>query len=473
MPSRFIITLFLSLALFACRKEDKILSAEGTLGFSKEEVFFDTVFTRLPGSQYPRSVNKRFMVRNPYKETVLVNVRVMGGTTSAYRINADGRTGRFIPDLEILPQDSAWVFVEATLEANNQNNPILVKDSIEFETNGKRQYVRLSAYGWDAYYLKDTVFTGTHSLTLTDKPYVIVNTAFVDKNSSLEIGPGVHIYSTPNSTISTTGGALINIGALNILGTLKIKGTVASPVVLEGDRLEDSYKDKPGQWRGLHFWRGSTNNELDYTVIKNASIGVRVDSLPESGIYGLQMRHCTVKNISAFGILGITAKLKLENTLVYNCGVNTFFAYLGGDYTINHCTFYTSGGGRRDPQMVFNNAMRDQNKVVIKTYKIGFDIRNSIIWGPLETELGFDLVSPPDADPANLSHSLVKSKVNLGGTGNLYNKDPRFEDIPKAVFKLKTDSPARDSGDPDNSLPDDLDGKTRSDGLPDMGAFEF
>ena len=71
---------------------------------------------------------------------------------------------RTIRDIEILPKDSAWVFVEASLTPNNQTLPALVRDSLLFEVNGNEQFVQLAAYGWDAYYLKDTVFNQSVNL---------------------------------------------------------------------------------------------------------------------------------------------------------------------------------------------------------------------------------------------------------------------------------------------------------------------
>src|SRR5215216_4687386 len=97
--------LFIAFIFTACRKDQSILKSPGTLGFSEDTVYFDTVFTRLPGSPYPRSINKRFMIRNPYKETVNVNARLMGGSTSEYRINIDGQPGTSFSAIEILPKD--------------------------------------------------------------------------------------------------------------------------------------------------------------------------------------------------------------------------------------------------------------------------------------------------------------------------------------------------------------------------------
>jgi hypothetical protein len=464
--------ILISLVLMeSCRKDDAVLKSAGTLGFSKDTVFFDTVFTRLPNTAYPRSINKRFMIRNPYKETVFVNARVMGGSASSYRFNVDGRFGKEIADIEILPKDSAWVFVECTLEPNQLTQPALVRDSIEFETNGNRQYVQLAAYGWDAYYFNDTLFEQDVTLTKTDKPYVIVNTCFVDEGVTMTIGPGVHIYSTANSVFVSNPNRIINVSAINVLGTLKVNGTADNPVIFEGDRLDVKFKDLPGQWRGIRFFRGSVNNEIRHSVIKNATIGVWVDSLSENTQENLKIYNTIIKNISAYGVLGLTAQIYMENSVVANCGANTVLGYWGGYYTFRHCTFY-AGGGRRDPHLIFNNQLRNDKNEVTRTFPIGYAFLNSIIWGPNQTEIGFDISTTVVPDFAVFRSSIIRSKTAFGGNDLLFNTDPLFKQIGTSDFKLNAGSPAINKANVNFSVSADLDGKVR-DSEPDIGAYEF
>lgn len=472
MLNRLVFIAALILVFSSCRKDDQLLTDPGTLNFSADTVYFDTVFTRLPGTNYPRSINKRFMIRNPYKEKVNLNVTLMGGASSPFKINVDGVTGRRINDVEILGEDSAWVFVEASLDANNVLNPALVRDSIEFETNGNRQYVQLAAYGWDAYYFKDTVFKGTTNLILKDKPYVIVNAVYVDDNATLNIGPGLHFYTTPNSVFVDTANKKYNISAINVFGTLNVNGTKTEQVIFEGDRLDNTFQDKSGQWRGFHFYRGSINNTIQHAVIKNATVGIWVDSLPESGSRNLIIKNTTIKNMSAYGVLGLTAAIAIENSVIANCGANTFIGYYGGDYLINNCTFYNGANGRRDPHVIFNNILRNDKKQIIRTFDISFNIQNSILWGPLDTEFGADLTNDSKVLLAGLSFSLYKSKTDLGGTSNIRSKDPLFEDISRLNLKLKTGSPAIGKANPASATLTDLEEKSR-DASPDMGAYEF
>jgi hypothetical protein len=400
----------------------------------------------------------------------------MGGSSSPFRMNIDGKSGIDFSGIEILPKDSAWVFVEATLEPNFLTHPALVKDSIAFETNGNTQFVQLAAYGWDAYYFKDTVFATNTSLILTDKPYVIVNTAFVDSGVTLTLGPGIHVYNTPNSGFRTSNGKLISISALNVFGTLKINGTKSNPVIFEGDRLDNNYADKPGQWRGIHFYRGSINNEITHAIIKNATIGLWVDSLPENANPNLVVKNTIIKNITAYGIIGLTANIRAENTAISNCGLNTVLMYYGGNYDFRQCSFFSN---TKDPHVIANNILRDENKKIIKTYELKYVFFNCIIWTD-----GKDVNSIfEDADPSDsnfksalsgLSFCLVKTKIQVrGDTGCILNKDPLFVNTSQNNLKIaNTSSAAKDKGRTDLGITIDLDDKPR-DSKPDIGAYEL
>ncbi len=467
---RFFIFLFFLILIASCRKDREFSTSKVNFKFSKDTIFFDTVFTKLPGSPYPRSINKRFIIRNPENKLIKFNAKLMGGSSSVYRINVDGFSGTDIKDIEIRPNDSLWVFVEATLEPNNTNNKILIRDSILFENNNNTQFVQLAAYGWDAYYFKDTVLDVNTTFLLNDKPYVIVNNLFVNENVTLTIEKGVHFYCTPNSYIVIRD-TLYPLAAMNILGTLKINGTKEQPVVFEGDRLDASFNNTPGQWRGLHFFRKSINNEINHCIIKNATIGIRVDSLPETGLYNLILNKTIIQNISAYGILGITAKINMENSVIANCGSNTLLGFFGGFYKATHCTFY-SGSGRRDPHVLLNNVRRNENKQIVQVYPVGFDFYNCIIHGNSETELGFDFNLPNAASPSVVVGTLLKSKTTFTSTGMIFNQDPLFNDISKLDLSLKENSPCKNTALPAFQLPDDIKNKTR-DAQPDMGAYEF
>ena len=106
------------------------------------------------------------------------------------------------------------------------------------------------------------------SIFTSTKPTVIYGYAAIPKNKTLTIEAGARIHFHDNS------GLIVDKKA-----TLKVKGTRSKKVIFEGDRLEHSFKDIPGQWGTIWMRAGSVNNEIQHAVIKNGIIGVLVDSL--------------------------------------------------------------------------------------------------------------------------------------------------------------------------------------------------
>ena len=65
----------------------------------------------------------------------------------------DGLTGTQLQNVEVGAKDSLFAFVEVTVDPNGGTNPMLITDSLVFETNGVVQDVDLVAYGQDAYFI--------------------------------------------------------------------------------------------------------------------------------------------------------------------------------------------------------------------------------------------------------------------------------------------------------------------------------
>src|ERR1035437_6319023 len=131
------------ITVFSCKKKDKIDSNPALkLTFSTDTVFFDTVFTTVG------SVTQRLMVHNYNASKVLVSsIRLGGGSNSVFSLNIDGTPAASLSDVEIAANDSIFIFVKVTVNPNNQNTPLVVTDSILFNTNGNLQKVDLVAWG--------------------------------------------------------------------------------------------------------------------------------------------------------------------------------------------------------------------------------------------------------------------------------------------------------------------------------------
>jgi hypothetical protein len=199
----FVALVLLVLAATSCTKE-KFFTGNTELKISTDTVWFDTLFTKAPGSKYPISVTKIFWIKNPEKGTVLADFRLGGGGQSSYRINIDGYSGTDIKDVEIGGRDSIFVFVQCTLEANNLTMPALVLDSLMCNLNGREQKTYLAAYGWDAHYYQSQILACNEVWADKVKPYVIVDNALVKAGCTFTIKEGVTVYNSARSTLRRT-----------------------------------------------------------------------------------------------------------------------------------------------------------------------------------------------------------------------------------------------------------------------------
>lgn len=86
----------------SCKKEQ--LNTSSGISFSTDTLTFDTLFSTLG------STTRFFTIRNTLKQPIKIsNIRLAGGTASAYRINVDGDSGVAFKDIEIPAKDSLYV----------------------------------------------------------------------------------------------------------------------------------------------------------------------------------------------------------------------------------------------------------------------------------------------------------------------------------------------------------------------------
>ncbi|MCD6367268.1 MAG: hypothetical protein J7L46_07005, partial [Bacteroidales bacterium] len=122
-----IIPVLLFIIFSACKKEQFLTS--GKLEFSTDTLMFDTVFTTIG------STTANFTVYNPYNQDIqLKSIRLGGVPEAHYRLNIDGTPTSKIENVVIPAKDSLFIFVEVTVDPNSQNSPMVVLDSVIFET---------------------------------------------------------------------------------------------------------------------------------------------------------------------------------------------------------------------------------------------------------------------------------------------------------------------------------------------------
>jgi hypothetical protein len=485
---------FCALIVFSsCNKNNFTTNPADKLEFSTDTVQFDTIFTNIG------SATNYFVVRNSNQSQAIKidRIFVAGESNSKYRLNINGFSTNNITDLELPPGDSIFIFVEVTIDPNRDE--MIEEDSVVFLSNGNVQNVKLVAFGQDVhlYFPTDTLeITGyklpysvidDNTVWTNDKPHLVYGTVIVDSDAELRVEAGAKVYFHR--------GAGLFIG-----GTLNVAGEVSNRVLFTSDRLEDYYSEIAGQWGpfldagngntlgifgGIRLLPGSTNNQIYNCDIKNAIIGLEVDSCVTPGIPTVKLKNTNIENSKIIGLYALGAHIEAENCVFANSGQYNLAIFIGGKYSFIHCTMANYWiGNRQTPQLVLNNYY---------TYDIGAGTQvsyrdltdayfgNCIIYGSREDELVLDLAEGALAN-FRFDNCLIKSKEFEGVTGsdffidNIWNENPKFLETSSPFdYHLDTLSPAKDVGKVSigNLVPNDQDGNSRlSDIKPDLGAFE-
>src|SRR5579862_8751340 len=108
----------LMLLFFSNCKKDQFTTSP--LAFSNDTLTFDTVFTTLG------STTLYFKVFNHSKNPAKFDVQLMHLEGQQFRINVDGTPGDHFSGVQIPGKDSIYVFVEVTVDPNNQQNPFVL-----------------------------------------------------------------------------------------------------------------------------------------------------------------------------------------------------------------------------------------------------------------------------------------------------------------------------------------------------------
>jgi len=459
----FLVTFFLCLFLASCKKDSFITSEFARLNITTDSLKYDTVFTTTG------SVTRSFKIINDNNQKLrLAKVKLMGGITSAYKMNVDGAATTEVNNLDIEANDSIYVFVSVTINPGAANLPFIVSDSILINYNGNNRYVQLQAYGQNANFLSNRVITGNVTWT-NNLPYVILGSIRVDTTATLTIQPGCKIYSHADAPFIVDG-------------TLTVNGTQAANVVFAGDRLDNDYRDLPAGWPGIYFRGSSKNNVLTYAVVKNAYQAVVTEKPSINANPKLVLHQCTIDNAYDAGILAVNSSLQADNSLISNCGSNIVLSY-GGVYNFTHCTvaaYTTNYINHKNPALNVSN-FTIQNGITV-TADLNAVFRNNIFWsdgGIVDNEV---LVNKQGANlftvlfEKNIYRAL-NAPANSTLTGNIMNADPLFDsiDVSKKIFDFRitkyAGSPAINAG-VLTGFPKDLDDKNRNNGLPDLGCYE-
>lgn len=437
----------------SCRKDFVTVPSSGQLQFSKDTVYLDTVFTNIGSSTYNLKVYNR-----SDDDIRIPSIQLGEGQNSRYRLNVDGVAGKIFEDVELLANDSMFVFVETTLDITDfaGGDQFLYTDAIEFDTGSNEQKVELVTLVQDAVFLYPQQFDdGTIETLLlsvdeegnetriegffledselnwtNEKPYVVYGYAAVGQNQILNIEAGARVHFHADS-----GLIVGNMGSLQVNGALSTTEELEGEVIFEGDRLEPGFANVPGQWGTIWLTDGSTNNNINYATIKNASVGILTENSDDPNNPTLTLNNSKINNSATVGLLARTGHIEANNSVIGSAGQASLYLNLGGKYTFKHCTFanYWSNSFRVAPTVLIDNFLDVGNGTIFTADLVQADFSNCIIYGNNGIEL---LVNPVENDSSILlEYSFKNCLIKFDDFNNRFVNDPLYNFNDTDIFE--------------------------------------
>lgn len=501
----FILGTIFIILISSCRNDFDFENSTGSLEFSQDTIYLDTVFSTIGSS------TRTFKVYNRSSEDIIIpKVGLKQGENSNYRISVDGVPGKVFENVELLAKDSMYIFIETTVDIADFSNgtQFLYEDTIEFDSGANLQKVELVTLIQDAVFLfpaldaegriavipigppdEDGNQAGVEGFVLEDsqlrftneKPYVIYGFMFVPNDKTMIVDPGARLHFHKNSGIIVTNEASIQVN-----GMLSTTEELENQVIFESDRLEPIYSDVAGQWSTIWLTAGSKNNTFNYTTIKNSSVGLLVDSLnPASTGATLKINNSQIYNSSNSGILATTGEIEANNLVIANSGQSSLVARLGGSYKFNNCTItnYWNNSFRQEPVLFISNAIPNTDFTADLTEAT---FTNCIIYGDRDLEVALlddqistfnfkfensllrfnDRFNDLEGIPAyDITNTFLYNEVT-------FNVDPLFENVNDNLLRIDNSSGANGIANPATDTNTDLLGNLRPTTLPDAGAYE-
>jgi len=416
-----LVFLFVIVSLASCRDDFHFEPSSGSeLRFSKDTVYLDTVFSNIGSSTYNLKVYNK-----SNKDIKIPSIRLSKGENSGFRLMVDGMAGKSFENVELLAHDSLFIFVETTVDIKQQtqDKEFLYTDEILFQSGANQQKVNLVTLVRDAVFLypqrfqdgsyeslqfgdqkiygffldENDAVNGNELEWTNDKPYVIYGYAAVAPGKTLQITEGAEVHFHAGSGLVTFSDAAI-----------KAEGTVGKPIIFQGDRLEPSYENVPGQWEGIWISVDS-NASFNNAIIKNAKDGLFINKnkLP------VTLNNLQVYNCESNGLLLQVANVVGKNIVTNNCGLAGLNIHLGGTYDFTHCTFANYWARQNQTAVVINNG-NATNEFALQAY-----FKNSIVYGNANESLLLN----PGAKQTNFNFKFENCLIKFFNTGNRFTTD--------------------------------------------------
>lgn len=425
---------------WSCIEDGYATSPSAVPEFSVDSLFIDDIFT---GEPTPTS---RFVVYN--RNSKILNLSHIGFRNPSqqwFRVNVDGRSGREFDNVEIRPNDSIFVFVEATVAPTEGWDPVEVGELLDFTANGRTLSVTLVAAGNNveritgATIASDTTWLADHRRQIFD---------------SLIVAPGATLRIEGGSELFFHDDAFIRVD-----GTLLCDGTADAAIDFRGDRRGNVAADIPfdlmaSQWRGIVFSPTSRNSRLSHTIVRNTSEGVRVDSLAGAGTAApaLELLNCRLRNSAGYVLDASHSSLRIIGCELADASSGVV-RLTGGSHEIAYTTIanyylFTALGGPA-LQLHHHGAPKETPDASAEAPLMNARFTNSIIYGN-----GSD-INYGDLTGTDVSFTRCLLRSNGENDDNfidcIWGENPMYyTDRPAYIFdyRLRPESPAASASDP-------------------------
>lgn len=411
-------SVILGMLFTSCRDDFEFETSSGSeLTFSKDTVYLDTIFSNIGSSTYNLKVYNK-----SNKDLKIPSIKLAKGDASNFRLMVDGISGKSFENVELLAKDSLFIFVETTVDIKEQTNEkdFLYTDEILFQSGNQKQKVDLVTLVKDAvflypqkfqdgsyeslnfgedkiygFFLDDNDPTNGNELEWTDnKPYVIYGYAAVAPNEILIINEGAEVHFHKNSGLVAFSNA-----------TIQAKGTLNEPIIFQGDRLEPSYENTPGQWDRI--WLSvDSKGSFENVQIKNAVQGLFINK--NAGT--VTLKNVQTYNCENYGFFFAAANVRGENIVTNNCGNAGLKISFGGTYDFTHCTFANYWSRQNHTAVIMDNDNGTTPFTLNATFK------NSIIYG----NSGESLILNPGAETVNFNFKFQNCLIKFFNSFNRY-----------------------------------------------------
>ena len=504
----YVLFIGILISMSSCRKDFVFEPSAGNLGFSRDTVYLDTIFTNIGSSTYTLKVYNK-----SNNDIVIPKIQLGKGAASKYRMTIDGmqgQNGKIFNNVELLAKDSMYVFIETTAEITDANpTDFLYTDQIQFDSGSKLQNVELVTLIQDAVFLYPQKYVDGTTGAVTyeslpfgedqiygflldhndhndeyhwtnSKPYVIYGYAGIPNGETLNIDPGARIHFHANSGIIVGNG-----GSLKVNGEVSSTTNLEKEVIFEGDRLEPGFSEVPGQWGLIWMSQGSVNNQINHLTLKNATVGIFVGDVQNTTNTSLKINNSQIYNCSNVGILARTAKIEGTNLVINSAGQASIACTEGGSYLLKHCTFNNNWQSSKQVAVLISNYKKVGDIVTpIALNQAEFD--NCIIYGSNQVEM---LLDKKDGAVFNYKFNSCLMKFNNVAnqftnnplylfdtdathyTNIIRNQDPKFLNVNKNKLNIDDASAAFAKGNPTYLITTDILGVPRT-SPPDLGAYK-